>query len=64
MLNIFTTESLKTPLSLILYTYLLAVRTISGLLFTETATISEAKSREMVAVKGDNELAIVRIISK
>ena len=42
--------------SIIIYTYLLAMRTIASLLSPETPTISRRKA--------DNKLAIVRIASK
>jgi hypothetical protein len=51
----------------IVYTYLLAMRTIASLLSPETPTISQPRSggkREIVGVEGDNKLAIVRIASK
>ena len=51
----------------IVYTYLVAMRTIARLLFPESPTISQSPSggkREIVGVEGDNKLAIVRIASK
>lgn len=44
-----------------MYTYSKSMRRIADMLSPETATILQGKAEEIYAVKGDNELTIVRI---